>query len=37
MEISRTGLNWGEIDEDISIAGILAGCGGVMHHPEHAA
>jgi hypothetical protein len=25
VEISRTGLHWEEIDEDISIAGLLAG------------
>ncbi len=27
FEISRGGLHWGEIDEDISIAGLLAGRG----------
>src|SRR3954469_17606487 len=27
VEISRTGLHWEELDEDISIAGLLAGRG----------
>jgi len=27
VELSRVGLYWEEIDEDISIAGLLAGCG----------
>ena len=27
FEISRSGLHWEELDEDISIAGLLAGCG----------
>jgi hypothetical protein len=27
VEISRTGLHWDELDEDISIAGLLAGRG----------
>jgi len=26
-EISHSGLHWGELDEDISIAGLLAGVG----------
>jgi len=27
VELSRTGLHWEEIDEDISVAGLLAGRG----------
>jgi hypothetical protein len=27
VELSRTGLHWDELDEDISIAGLLAGRG----------
>ena len=37
VEISRVGLHWEEIDEDISIAGLLAGRGDITLHPEHAA
>ena len=37
VEISHVGLHWDEIDEDISIAGLLAGRGDVTHRPEHAA
>lgn len=37
VEISRVGLHWDNIDEDISIAGILAGRGDVTHRPDHAA
>jgi Protein of unknown function (DUF2442) len=37
VELSRTGLHWEEIDEDISIAGLLAGCGDVTRKSEHAA
>ena len=37
VEISRTGLHWETIDEDISIAGLLAGRGDVTQRPEHAA
>ncbi|MBI2715794.1 MAG: DUF2442 domain-containing protein [Rhizobiales bacterium] len=36
FELSRTGLHWEEIDEDISIAGLLAGRGDVTKQPEHA-
>ncbi len=35
-ELSRCGLHWDEIDEDISIAGLLAGRGD-MTHPVKAA
>ena len=37
VELSRVGLHWEEIDEDISIAGLLAGRGDVTRQPEHAA
>ncbi len=37
VEISRTGLHWEELDEDISIAGLIAGRGDATTHSEHAA
>ncbi len=37
VEIGRTGLHWDALDEDISIAGLLAGRGDVTHSPERAA
>jgi Protein of unknown function (DUF2442) len=37
VEISRVGLHWEEIDEDVSIAGLLAGHGDITRRPEHAA
>jgi hypothetical protein len=37
VELSRLGLHWEEIDEDISIAGLLAGRGDITRQPEHAA
>ncbi len=37
VEISRVGLHWETIDEDISIAGLLAGRSDVTAHKEHAA
>jgi hypothetical protein len=36
VEISRIGLHWEDLDEDISTAGLLAGRGD-MTKPEHAA
>jgi hypothetical protein len=36
VEISRFGLHWEALDEDISIAGLLAGRGGVTKSTEHA-
>lgn len=36
VELSRRGLHWEELDEDISIAGLLAGQGD-MTHPGRAA
>jgi hypothetical protein len=37
VEISRVGLHWEDIDEDISIAELLAGRGDLSRRPEHAA
>ena len=37
VEISRIGLHWEELDEDISVAGLLAGRGDMTRHAEHAA
>jgi hypothetical protein len=37
VELSRVGLHWEDIDEDISIAGLLAGRGDITRQPEHAA
>ena len=36
-ELSRIGLHWEELDEDISVAGLLAGRGDMTRHAEHAA
>lgn len=37
VELSRTGLHWEAIDEDISVAGLLGGRGDMTHSAEHAA
>jgi Protein of unknown function (DUF2442) len=37
VELSRTGLHWEELDEDISIAGLIAGRGDMKTQSEHAA
>jgi hypothetical protein len=37
VELSRVGLHWEKLDEDISIAGLLAGRGDVTRSTEHAA
>jgi hypothetical protein len=37
VEISRLGLHWEDIDEDTSIAGLLAGRGDMTKRAEHAA
>jgi hypothetical protein len=37
VELSRVGLHWETLDEDISVAGLLAGRGDVTRSPEHAA
>jgi hypothetical protein len=35
VEISRVGLHWEALDEDISIAGLLAGRGDITTSTEH--
>ncbi|MBX9825902.1 MAG: DUF2442 domain-containing protein [Xanthobacteraceae bacterium] len=37
VELSRTGLHWEELDEDISVAGLLAGRGDITRKTETAA
>ena len=37
VELSRTGLHWEDLDEDISIAGLLAGRGDMTNRPEQVA
>jgi hypothetical protein len=37
VELSRNGLHWEELDEDISIAGLIAGRGDMTRHAEQAA
>ena len=37
VEMSRTGLHWEELDEDISIAGLIAGRGDMTRQTEQAA
>jgi hypothetical protein len=37
VELSRVGLHWEDIDEDISVAGLIAGRGDMTQQPEHAA
>jgi len=37
VELSRTGLHWEELDEDISVAGLIAGRGDMTKHAEQAA
>ena len=37
VELSRVGLHWEALDEDISIAGLLAGRGDLTRSTEHAA
>lgn len=37
VELSRSGLHWEEIDEDISIAGLLAGRGDLTQKRQAAA
>ena len=37
VEISRVGLHWETLDEDISLAGLLAGRGDMTRSTEHAA
>jgi len=35
--LSRSGLHWEELDEDISIAGLIAGRGDMTKRAEQAA
>jgi hypothetical protein len=37
VELSRVGLHWEEIEEDISVAGLLAGRGDMTKRTGHAA
>lgn len=37
VEISRIGLHWEELNEDISIAGLIAGRSDMTRQTEHAA
>jgi len=37
VELSRVGLHWEALDEDISVAGLLAGRGDVTQNSETAA
>ena len=37
LEISRLGLPWEALDEDISIAGLIAGRGDITQAPDSAA
>jgi hypothetical protein len=37
VELSRLGLHWEELDEDVSVAGLLAGRGDMTRQTEHAA
>jgi hypothetical protein len=37
VELSRVGLHWEELDEDISVAGLLAGRGDLTGRPGQAA
>jgi hypothetical protein len=37
VELSRAGLHWDELDEDISIAGLLAGRGDMTRPNKQAA
>lgn len=37
VELSRVGLRWEDLNEDISVAGMLAGLGDVSRRPDQAA
>ncbi|MGL5452078.1 MAG: DUF2442 domain-containing protein [Aeromonas sp.] len=37
FELSHHGIHWDGLDEDISIAGLLAGQGDITHRPHQAA
>ncbi|WP_291691152.1 DUF2442 domain-containing protein [Bradyrhizobium sp.] len=34
VDVSRVGLHWEALDEDISVTGLLAGHGGVIRRAE---
>lgn len=34
VEVSRLGLHWEQLNEDISVAGLLAGRGDITKHPQ---
>jgi Protein of unknown function (DUF2442) len=36
VELSRSGLHWNDLDEDISISGLLAGQGDLTRRTEEA-
>jgi hypothetical protein len=36
VELSRLGLHWEDLDEDISVSGLLAGRGDLARKAEHA-
>ncbi|MEQ9859572.1 DUF2442 domain-containing protein [Pectobacterium cacticida] len=36
-ELSPRGIHWDNLDEDISVEGLLDGRGDVTHRPHHAA
>lgn len=36
VELSRYGLHWEALDEDISVAGLLAGQADLTHKAQHA-
>lgn len=37
FELSKRGIHWDELDEDISVDGLLAGRGDVTHPPIYVA
>lgn len=37
VELSRVGLHWDELDEDISVRRLLAGLGDISRRPDEAA
>jgi hypothetical protein len=37
VELSRVGLHWEDLDEDVSVAGLLAGLGDITRRPNQAA
>ncbi|MGV6988424.1 DUF2442 domain-containing protein [Testudinibacter sp. P80/BLE/0925] len=36
-ELSKRGIHWEQLDEDISVEGLLAGCGDLTHNYHHVA